>query len=368
MTDYPDLDFVKRAVARWTPLFRLHPADAYLPCSAEFFMQHSELRMRAPGAASSQVLAPRGTLDGAVLCRFQTGAPPGSTLWMELDPGARCGAPPELLPDVPVYAHAKAVASPDGSSVEAIEINYITVFAFNGHYNLGGLGLLHVGAHDGDIEHCTARVHPRSGELLGMWYNSHRSRDGEWVPGPQVPRDTPGERPVAYVALHGHGTYPRPGRVLRHFCLGNDKCSDNGPAWLPHRVVLLPNINAAPSRQAGGVLLDEAVGSSGEPPPATETPPVVKGGSLALLHCSSRGCAFDTEHAEAPPPAGADGAATEPVAVDVNDPCEWLWFGGDWGQTPPPIAQRWFHTAETPVSRTALQRLFLHFWPETEAV
>ena len=155
--------------------------------------------------------------------------------------------------------------------------------------------------------------------------------------------------------------------MLRHFFLGNDKCSGDGPAWLPRRVVLLPNINAAPAGQAGTVLLDEAACGSGEEPSAAETAPE-NGGSLGLLHCSSRGCSFDTEHAEAPAYASADAATAEPVAVDVDDPCEWVWFGGDWGQTPPPIAQRWFHAAETPVSRTSLQRLFLHLWPETEAV
>lgn len=40
-----------------------------------------------------------------------------------------------------------------------------------------------------------------------MWYNAHRSRDGMWVEGRRVPR-TPEGRPIAYVALHGHGTYP----------------------------------------------------------------------------------------------------------------------------------------------------------------
>ena len=65
------------------------------------------------------------------------------------------------------------------------------------------------------------RVHPSSGELLGMWYNAHRSRDGMWVEGRRVPRNQQG-RPVAYVALHGHGVYPmvRPGCKLDgHACV-----------------------------------------------------------------------------------------------------------------------------------------------------
>jgi hypothetical protein len=33
---------------------------------------------------------------------------------------------------------------------------------------------------------CARRVHPTSGELLGVWYNAHRSRDGCWAEGAQV--------------------------------------------------------------------------------------------------------------------------------------------------------------------------------------
>ena len=115
---------------------------------------------------------------------------------------------------MPVYANVKAVLG-SGGVLEAYEITYLTLYAHNGHYALGGvpLPLLHVGAHDGDWEHCTARwarcgpasppgcargrctacrggpsltraggrhptrrVDPTTGELVGMWYNAHRSR------------------------------------------------------------------------------------------------------------------------------------------------------------------------------------------------
>jgi hypothetical protein len=108
------------------------------------------------------------------------------------------------LHEVEVYAHAKAIRT-DSGVVEAIEITYMTLYAHNGPYCIAGL--CNMGAHDGDWEHITARVDPGSGDLQGMWYNSHRSRDGEWVEGGAVHRR--GGRPVAYVALHGHGLYPR---------------------------------------------------------------------------------------------------------------------------------------------------------------
>lgn len=55
----------------------------------------------------------------------------------------------------------------------------------------------------------------------------------------QVPRCRDGSI-AAFVAKHGHGVYPSPGRVYRHFYLGNDLCSSHGPVWRPRRVVLLP--------------------------------------------------------------------------------------------------------------------------------
>jgi hypothetical protein len=59
------------------------------------------------------------------------------------------------------------------------------------------------------------------------------------LPSLQVPRDPLSGRIAAFVALHGHGVYPQPGRVLRHFLLGNDLCSRDGPVWRPQSVVLL---------------------------------------------------------------------------------------------------------------------------------
>lgn len=60
-----------------------------------------------------------------------------------------------------------------------------------------------------DWEHITVRVglgptYP----LQGVWYNSHRNVEGEWADASEVPRDEHG-RIVAYVALNGHGVYPK---------------------------------------------------------------------------------------------------------------------------------------------------------------
>ena len=65
----------------------------------------------------------------------------------------------EEICKTPLYANAKWVVRKDGSA-EAIEIQYLTFYAHNGWYDIGYLGLLKVGAHDGDWEHLTVRISP----------------------------------------------------------------------------------------------------------------------------------------------------------------------------------------------------------------
>lgn len=67
---------------------------------------------------------------------------------------------------------------------------------------------------------------------------------------------------------------------------------------------------------------------------------------------------------------GADSTHSVPHGgVQVLDgPAEWVWFQGEWGTTQAPIAQGWFHTAETPVSRSAWLRVLVQAWPETQRI
>jgi len=382
-----DVQWLKRVVSLNCPDFFLHPDDRYMPCSTEWFIQHSSLCARLADG-SVQNLVPLGGLAGHNLLEFQElFKNQSSSMWMELDPESRTGQPLHMLHDIPVYANVKAVF-PNfhvGRDPEALEINYITLFAYNGHYSIAGA--LHVGAHDGDIEHCTARVNPRTGQLIAMWYNSHRSRDGEWVPADKVPRTSSG-RPVAYIALHGHGNYPRvsevtvsgthlpsftrrdssahtpnpfcliavqTGRILRHVFLGNDRCSENGPVWSPRKIVLLPNHSIGAT---------EKVTHDGD-------------AKLSIHSCQSRGCGLPLVTAETETEAvgellSVDNFTSGHFDLDKyvihDDPCEWLYFRGDWGKATAPLGQRWMHDAETPVSRTSIQRIFLHIWPETESL
>jgi hypothetical protein len=54
--------------------------------------------------------------------------------------------------------------------------------------------------------------------LQGVYCNAHRSYDGCWISADRVER-TPEGRIKAYVARHGHGTYPQ---VMDHTPLGEE--------------------------------------------------------------------------------------------------------------------------------------------------
>ena len=90
------------------------------------------------------------------------------------------------------------------------------------------------------------RLDGQTGALQGVWYNAHRARDGAWLPAGVADREASTGRPRMYVALHGHGTYPRPASFMRAFFMANDRCSNAGVVWRPDTCVILP---AAPPEQ-----------------------------------------------------------------------------------------------------------------------
>lgn len=59
--------------------------------------------------------------------------------------------------EVPLYVIVKEVLNKE-AHVEAVEINYLTFYAFNGPYTIGLPPFsFEAGAHDGDWEHFTVR-------------------------------------------------------------------------------------------------------------------------------------------------------------------------------------------------------------------
>lgn len=392
-----ELDKLKALIAKYAPVFYLHPDDKYMPCSAEYYMSHSELRSSSKYyCGGSTVLLKEGevTSDTLLACQYSHQKQPGGNdgdLYLALNPSARCGMPPDHIDHkVPLYVHPKSIitTSPDkeGSAVaEALELTYITFYAYNGPYYVGGL--IKTGHHDADWEHLTVRVHPVSGSLLGVWYNAHRPRDGEWSVGQKVPIDEVTGRIKAYVALHGHGTYPRKGIIHRHFYLGNDHTSDRGKVWRPNKMVLLPcidndkggnNNKGIDNNSIDNVMIDTDEARIGKD--VTDVNGTTANGTTAngmndgsshrmLIHCHSRGdCLMKKMDASKLQSDSISNASDHQVEVVDDDICGWLRFRGTWGSVDGPAQQGWFNRAEHPISRSKNLRIFGHFYPETERI
>lgn len=64
-----------------------------------------------------------------------------------------------------------------------------------------------------------------------------RHQDGVWRSAGKVPRSETG-RPLAHIAVNGHGSYPIAGTIPRIFFAANDHTSNQGAVWDTVRFVL----------------------------------------------------------------------------------------------------------------------------------
>ncbi|KAL0028666.1 hypothetical protein WJX79_009247 [Trebouxia sp. C0005] len=282
------------AVAANLPVFVFHPAERYFPCTVEWFLQRCELQLIRKGWK-------RSLLRGRV----------------------RAGQA-DAINQVPVYAHVKEVVDPQGK-LEAVEINYMKFLAFNGSYKLfDWIYIGEVGAHDGDWEHVTLRLTPDARQVLGIYYSAHRHRDGRWVSANGMPRTQDG-RPLSYVALNGHGSYPRAGFMPRIFLAFNDR-TGQGQVWDPKKCVLVTQ-DAVPQVTSRGSELN--------------------------------GSSYPSGHL----------AQERPKVQLQQDPAAWLAYEGKWGSTvEAPALQEWFARAEHPVSRSWLVQVFFPLAPGIESI
>lgn len=98
---------------------------------------------------------------------------------------------------------------------------------------------------------------------------------------------------------------------------------------------------------------------------ACTPPPAAPRRNRKLPHVSSRGSGLDGGAG------GSGGGGLAPdadslPAVELDDPCHWLGFSGNWGGNGPPgpAFQGWYHSAECPISRSPLLRVVGHFVSE----
>lgn len=223
----PSDGFIRRLILRHVPTFWLIASDDHAhPSSFRFFLTKSRAVCSTTGSvllsSIPDVDALRSLIDKLDAENSST------TIRLELlSASARLGERDVPLDDVPVYCSVKAVYRDE--SVEAYELTFVTLFAYNGSYFFGMFG-----HHDGDIEHLTVRCDP-AGRMQAVWFNSHRNVDGHWVAASDVEIDDVG-RIVSFIARGGHGHYGSEGTTPRHYFFASDHCRRE-VRWRPNRVI-----------------------------------------------------------------------------------------------------------------------------------
>lgn len=204
----------KNLIARFAPVFALHPDEKYNPCSVDNLLNVAEVRVRSSGSNEGlstndrvfdQVVIPSGSLMQGNLTEISR-RQPNQNIQLNIPQQFWGGTRDEDLNGLPIYATLKRVYEPGSTTIiEAIEINYFFLFAYNGGYQIF---CFEVGEHVGDWEHVTMRL-DGDGELQAVYYSTHRNYEGDWLPSKEVP--TRNNRPLVYLARSGHGCYSRPG-------------------------------------------------------------------------------------------------------------------------------------------------------------
>ena len=204
-------------IEKYNPVIYFHPDEKYFPCSSEWLMKNSTLidYNQEPPKVYSDVTN-QVMFDVSKLYNFQRKG--DGELILSFDSSLYKGEIP--IRNVPIYALFRE----DG---DKIFITYIVLYAYNGEYPI--LNLVMAGMHPADIEHITVQL-DKAGTLQRVFYSAHGTKDGRWVEKEDIPLEN--GKIVAYVALTGHGMYPKEGIVFRFFGVANDHTA-RGQKWEP---------------------------------------------------------------------------------------------------------------------------------------
>ncbi len=193
-TKYSDRikDKIESWIGRFGPVLYLHPEEAYLPTSVDWF-------------------ADRSSIGG--LKNIPTGAAT-SGLNISLNSDNDRGGD---FSQAKAYVHVKA--GPDNTT----DLQFWYFYAYNGPgtarvkslinlifgdqtLHAGNPSLAPLGEHEGDWEHMTLRIDNASEQILKVWCSQHA--DGTWYgPGDF---DHQNEQIIAYASKNGHACYNQP--------------------------------------------------------------------------------------------------------------------------------------------------------------
>lgn len=211
------------------PLLYLHSSETIFPSDIEDYLQRCTLNL-ALGPQKGDLVVPDDVrLSSAFLDQFV--APTTERLTLQLRPEEAVWRRGDTrLAQVPLYAYA-----PPGVVDGKRYLHYIHFYPANADFDVV-LKVVQIGSHDADYEHVTYEVDDATGRIERIYFAAHGAGDGRWVRYEGAEKN--GLRPVVYVAVGSHASYPRTGVYLRFGGAANDRCN-RGPLWDPERVVRL---------------------------------------------------------------------------------------------------------------------------------
>ncbi len=242
-----DPEVIKNDTEELIPAIKKYAPVLYL-CNEVFFPAAVEDLFTAPGTelvyqlnhrsskpGPLQVIIPKGQVTMEKIyeqkSKYKDNDP---DLFFNIDQCTKFGSDPKRFSDkngnltTPIYVTWQKFNN-------KYYIVYGFMYGFNGAYPISAPIK---GDHDFDLEHITLELNEKK-ELERIFYATHTSREGVWLPANHKDINYEGTHPVVYVATTGHGAYPRNGTHIRIFGFGNDvTCKTQ--RWIPQLVLLYP--------------------------------------------------------------------------------------------------------------------------------
>lgn len=209
-------------VNKYKPILYLHSKEEAYPSSIEFIMENSTINKKT-GEILEQVVS-----NDIIYDKYKDNSGSDTEIVLkneDLRYGER-----DLSKD-PIYSY---VLEKDSE----IHIFYVFLYPYNSSKNIAGIRK--VGAHFGDLEHMTVVLDKTTKNIKEIFYSAHGNEEGRWVKKEDAPFE--GDRPIGYIAMGSHATYPKTGVVFRYYGFANDLV-EKGIKWDPQVIQVYNNAN-----------------------------------------------------------------------------------------------------------------------------
>lgn len=224
-----DTEHWNELIKKYAPIIYLASDELYLPITAEEYCTGLHTSM-VDGATNATVI-PEGLVTMQEIYQLHQASPQCGEHYFQNERAVHFGSNPAIYKDktnvlrTPVYVVAYETA-------DALYIQYLLFFGFNGPYMVRESDRELFNAHEADLEHFTIELDKTTREPKRFYFSAHGRREGVWLDAHHADVSYEGTHPFVYIARSGHGTYPKAGVYIRIYGCANDH-TDAGTRWEP---------------------------------------------------------------------------------------------------------------------------------------